>query len=168
MDDQVDIRFMDTPEKFYSMAEVVLKQVLELLKALSVLEREIFERNEKLEKDKEKAGIPYHQTAPGSKELWKEYSERYGQLVIPMCTEKLLRRGYAGSLGRPGKYDYLNTKCKIICMMKSAKKATVETCFYNGVETRQQFSVKNIDHEWKIDEIKYAFSNEPSWHADRI
>lgn len=168
MDNQIEIEFSDIPKKFYPTADVILTQVLELLKALNVLEREVYECNEKLDKEKVKAGIAYNQTAPGSKELWKEYSERYGRLVTLRCTAKLLKRGYARSFGKPGKYDYLNTKCKIVCTMKSAKKATIETFFHKGIDMKHQFIIKNIDDEWKIDEVKYGFSNETTWHIDEI
>lgn len=168
MDNQVEIEISNTSDKFYSTVDTVLAQVLELLKALSTLEREVYERTEKLNKKKFEAGIPFNQMAPGAKELWTEYIERYKRLVTPVCTERLLKRGYARSFGKPGKYDYINTKCKIVCTMKSTQKATIETFFHNGVDMRQEFIIKNIDNEWKIDEVKYSFSNETTWHTDGI
>ena len=168
MDNQVEIEFLNTSKKFYSTVDTVLLQVLELLKALSILEREVYERNEILNQKKFEAGIPYNQMAPGAKELWTEYFERYKRLVTPVCTERVLKRGFARSFGKPGKYDYLNTKCKIVCIMKSTQKVTIETFFHNGVDMKQQFILKNIDNEWKIDGIKYAFSNEAVWHVDGI
>lgn len=168
MDNSMEIEFLDTPEEFRSTAEVILTQLFELLKALSALEREVYERNEKLNEEKLQAGIPHNQMAPGSKELWDEYYERYEELVTSQCTEKLLRRGYAGSFGKPGKYDYVNTACKVVCTMKNAKKATIQTFFHKGVDMKHQFLIKNVDGEWEIDEVKYGFPDEPQWYADRI
>lgn len=168
MNNQVEIEISVPSEKFSLTADTVLAQTLELLNALNALERDIYERNEKLNKEKFIAGIPYNQIAPGAKELWKEYFEQYKRLVTPVCTERLLKRGYGRSFGKPGKYDYLNTKCKIVCMMKSAQKATIEVFFHDGVDMRQQFILKNIENEWKIDEVKYGFSNETTWHTDGI
>lgn len=170
MDNQIEFELLNTPEKFHPTVDTILTKLLELLKALSALEREIYERNNKLEKEKFKAGIPYNQTAPGSKELWKEYADRYKQLVTPVCTDRMLKLlskyGYIKSFGKPGKYDYINTKCKIVCTMKSGKKATIETFYHQGIDMKHQFIFKSIDNEWKIDEIKYGFCDDTTWHTD--
>lgn len=168
MDSQVEIEIINTSERFYATADTVLTQVMELLKALSALEREIYERNEALNREKLKAGIAYNQVAPGATELWEEYFDRYRQLVAPVCTERLLERGFGRSFGKPGKYDYLHSKCKIACMMKSAQKVTIQTFFHHGVNMKHQFIVKKIDGEWKIDEMKYGFSDETTWHISGI
>lgn len=42
------------------------------------------------------------------------------------------------------------------------------TAVHDGVDMRPQFILKNIENEWKIDEVKYGFSNETTWHTDGI
>ena len=158
----------DTPEKFAPMAEELVPFLAEHLRGLCALETEIFARSRELEAEKLKHGIPAYQTAPGSQELWEEYRERYGRLAAAFCTPKLLERGYAGSCGKPAKYEHLNTGCDVFFTMKSAKRAVVETSFHRGLLFRHQFVLKHTEAGWQADQVSYAHGQEDSWHIDHI
>lgn len=81
----VRVAIEDTPEKFRPAADEIVPPLLELLRARSALEAEIFARSRELEAKKLAAGIPQSQEAPGSEALWAEYERRYLELVQPRC-----------------------------------------------------------------------------------
>ena len=69
----MDIKLLDTPEKFRPMAEELVPPLVELLKARNDLEREIQERFQALEAEKPALGLPKNQMHPDDPALWEEY-----------------------------------------------------------------------------------------------
>ncbi len=165
---KIEINSDNTKEKYKSMKDELVYLLINLLCNLCLLEEEIFVRNQKMEDDKLKAGIPTNQTAPGFKELWLEYQERYKKFIIPVCTSDLIKRGYAKSIGNPAKYAYLNNECKIYFIMKSKSRAVIEIYFFYGINQKNQFVIKKIDDSWKLSEVRYGFANKTNWYIDHI
>lgn len=165
---QPEIVLLDTPEKFAGTKDEIIPKLVDLLRKINKLEKETFEKNKELVKAKAEAGLPEWQEAPGIRELYQEYEDRYNQLVASECTDKLLQRGCGKTFGNPPRYGYVDTGCKFIFTMKSAKKATVESDFFAGVDSKHRFIFRNIEGKWKIDEISYKFENEDSWHIYNI
>ena len=62
------VNYKNTPENYRAMAEIIIPPLLDLLKSLTLLEEEIFERNRALDKEKEALGIPSNQLHP----LWND------------------------------------------------------------------------------------------------
>lgn len=152
--------------KYAPLMNEICDPLFEMLKQHSVLEKEIFERDEQLEREKEKAGIPSYQTAPGWKELMKEYRERMYSLLKPNCTDKLLSRGYAGQYGNPQKFGYLNGDCVVEFKMRYADKASVETHYTKaGLAQKHKIVIRLTDGRWLVDELYYGFEKEKSWHS---
>lgn len=168
IDRTLNVQVVDTPETYWPMTEQLVPPVVELLKALSDLEEETFRRSQGLDAQKQAQGIPSHQTAPGWKELMAEYSARIYELASPWCTEKLLARGYGRSYGSPTCYGYLNGDFQIFFTMKSAKRAVIETRYYQSIEKAHQFVLRPAEGGWKIDEVSYRLSNEKTWHSFHI
>lgn len=164
----IEIVSEGTPEKHLPMMDVLITPLIELLKQLSELENEVFEKSTQLKEESIKAGNPTWREPAGRKELFAEYKEKYGQFVIPRCTEKLLKRGYASGCSKPASYDYVNTGCKIVFSMKTANRAVIETHYPHGVDAKHQFILRNIDGEWKIDSVKYGYGDEAIWHDYHI
>ena len=58
------VNYKNTPENYRIMAEIIIPPLLDLLKSLTLLEEEIFERNRALDKEKEALAIPVNQVHP--------------------------------------------------------------------------------------------------------
>ena len=64
------VNYKNTPENYRVMAEIIIPPLLNLLKSLTLLEEEIFERNRALDKEKEALGIPSNQLTLCGMILW--------------------------------------------------------------------------------------------------
>ncbi|GMK39583.1 hypothetical protein PCCS19_26370 [Paenibacillus sp. CCS19] len=165
-----DVDMSATAEKYKYMKDELLHFLFENLYNLCQLEKEIYIRSVQLNNEKLDLGIPSHQTHPHDKGLWAEYKDRYREMIMPICTETLIARGFAGSFGEPAEYDYLNTGCeKIFFIMKSRSRAVVEIHYEYGIGKMHQFVLQLKDGEWKINEKNYGFTSEiDRWHKDHI
>lgn len=161
----MDIKMIDTPEKFQPLAEEIVPTLVELLQARNALEAEIFARSIKLREEHTAAGIPQYQTGPGDQELYEEYARRYLELVTPHCTEKMMKWGAARSFGKPAKYDYLfgAPEPTVYFTMKSAKKAVVSTQNPVSYGYRYRFILRPVENSWKIDGVECAFGDSENW-----
>lgn len=158
----------ESAEKFRDKQNEICGFLFDLLRQLNALETEIYDRKRELDQKKTELGIPKSQIAPGEKELWAEYKSRLGELLKPVCTEKLLKCGYGGSYGKPTHYGYIDGECKVNFIMKTANRAVIKTHFSAGINQKQKFVIKNVDGKWLIDEVYYGFENEDTWNADTI
>ena len=163
-----NIQVVDTPEAYRPMAEQLVPPVLGLLKSLSDLETEIFRRSQGLDAQKQAQGIPSHQVAPGWKDLMTEYHNRIYDLASPLCTEKLLSKGYGRSYGSSPCYGYLDGDCQIFFTMKSAKRAVIETKYHESIDKAHQFVLRPEGDGWKLDAVSYRYSDDKTWHAFHI
>ncbi len=152
--------------KYAPLMNEVCEPLFELLKQQSALEKEMFERDKQLDIEKEKAGIPSYQTAPGWNELMAEYSERLRALLEKYCTENQLSRGFGISYGEPQKFGYLNGDCVVEFKMRYADKASVETHYTKaGLAQKHKIVIRLTDGRWLVDELYYGFEKEKSWHS---
>lgn len=159
----------ESVEKFKDKQDEICGFLFGLLREINALEKEIYERSEELKSKKEELGIPKHQVAPGEDELWDEYEQRLGEIVKPVCTEKLIKKRYGGSFGNPQKYAYIDGECTAKFIMKNAKRAMVETHFSQGGFKMHKFVIKEVDGKWLVDEVCYGFESNPEkWYADSI
>ena len=156
----------EAKDKFKDLQDVICKPLFELLRQINAAEEWAYERSEELEKKKRELGLPESQEAPGMDELWEEYGKRLSEITKPYCTEKLSANG--GSFGSPTKYAYIDEECKVVFIMKSAKKAVVETHFNAGVDEKNKFVFKDVDGKWLLDEVYYGFEDETAWYSDGI
>ena len=76
------VNYKNTPENYRAMVEIIIPPLLDLLKSLTLLEEEIFERNKALDKEKEALGIPANQVHPKWNDLMDEYFQRQIQLYL--------------------------------------------------------------------------------------
>ena len=159
----------EASEKFKDRQDEICGLLFDLLRKINVIERETFEWSEELKRQKAELGIPKHQVGPGEEELWDEYEERIGEVVKPVCTEKLLKKRYGGSYSSPQKYGYIDGECTVNFIMKTAKRAVVETHFKHGTDHMHKFVIKDIDGKWLVDEVYYGFASDPDkWYSDNI
>ncbi|MFV0517552.1 MAG: hypothetical protein ACK5MV_09155 [Aminipila sp.] len=153
---ETQIDTFKTNEKFLYMKDEIVSLIIKTLKSLCELEEEYT----LIEK---KQGASFFELS------WDDYKERYKAIIAPVCTEKLLKRGYADVLSSPATYAYLNTsKCKIDFIMKNEKKAVVETHFDNGIKQKHQITAINTPNGWKIDSFKYGYEDETTWNNYHI
>ena len=87
------VNYKNTPEKYQILAEIIITPLLDLLKSLTLLEEEIFERNRALDKEKEGLGISANQVHPKWNELMDDYFHRQIQLLTGRVTQKYFERG---------------------------------------------------------------------------
>ncbi len=152
--------------KYAPFMNEICEPLFELLKQQSALEKEMFERDKQLDIEKEKAGIPSYQTAPGWKELMAEYRERMYSLLKPNCTDKLLSRGCGGSYGEPQEFGYVNGDFYAEFKMRNPDKASVETHFEKaGMGQKHKFVIRLVGGAWLLDELYYGFEGKDSWHT---
>ena len=138
--------FLNTSPKYENKAEEILMPLLDLLKKLTLLEEEIFERDESLEAEKKELNISEHQVHPRWEDLMDEYYDRYTDLIEGRVSNKLLSKGYASSCGVPSVViDYIDV-----------------------TEMRHKFVLRLSENNWLIDEKYYGFAGENKWYSDRI
>ena len=154
----------ETPEKYRLNITSILQPLIKLLRDINKLEDSYFALNQQKNQEKLKQGIPAHQCYPGWKQVRQEYRQKYFNLIKPLCSEKLLKRGYALSLSKPNAFFYVNTDCKLKFIMKSAHKASVIFFYEWGIAKKDKFVLRNIDGQWKIDEFYYGFPDQKTWH----
>ena len=151
----MNIDISQTPEKFQYMKDEIIPILVEFLKKLTNLEDEY--------------QVLINKKSSKSALFWEEYKEKYKEIISPICTQKLMDRGYARSLSEPATYAYINAaSSKIDFIMKSAKKITIETHFAHGVDKKHQFSIIQTLDGWKIDSLKYGFEGETNWYIYHI
>ena len=158
----------EASEKFKPFQDDVCGMLFEMLRELAELEKDIFERDRAYNEQKLQNGIPKNQIYPEWKDLMDEYRMKYKGIVERRCTEKLLKRGYAGSFGSPQKYGYIDGECMANFKMRAFDKATVETHYKRSLEHKQKFSLVLIDGKWLLDAVYYGFENDKTWHVDNI
>lgn len=163
-----NISIVDTPEKYEKVADELIPFLTDFLRAANKLEEEIFIKDRKLDENKYKLGIPAHIIGPGQKEIFGEFRTRFAEMAKDKCMEELLKKGARGSFGSPSEYAYIDEKCEIVFMMKSAKKAVIETRFRHGTDMKHQFVFKLTDEGWRISGKKYGFRDETTWYKSDI
>ncbi len=156
----------EASEKFKDKQAEICELLFELLRKINALEKEIYERNEELDEKKKQQGKEHEFTAE-DKELWAEYEERLVELVKPHCAENL-SKNCGGDFGSPQKYGYIDGDCKVNFIMKSAKKAVVETHYHDGIDEKHKFVFKDVDGKWVLSEVYYGFEDESGWYSDSI
>ena len=160
---------LNTSSKYESTVSEILTQLLELLQKLTLLEEEIFERDEALEEEKKVLNISEHQVHPKWEALMDEYHDRYTELIVGRVSDKLLSKGYANSCGFPSNYSYAKgDDFEVELTMKSEKLATVIIDYVDVTEMRHKFVLRLSDNNWLIDEKYYGFAGEDKWYSDRI
>ena len=178
----IKIDYRDTPDKFREAADVVISYLIENLLVLNKIEEECSQLNEY-----QKRGIRIKGMPKDSDGIWALYRTRYGEAVSSFCTDKLIARGYAQSMGcvlrvlapdgapveekTYGQYAYLNDGCELAITMKSSKRAVVEIfcvdkrCF--DLDCWRKFILANTD-KWRLTDIKYKFHEEDKWKNDTL
>lgn len=159
----------EASEKFREKQEEICGVLFPLLRRINALEKEVYDRSQELNAKKAELGFTVNQLGPGEKELSAEYKERLGEIVKPCCTEKLIGKRYGSSFGSPQKYGYIDGDCRVNFIMKTAKRAVVETHYKHGVDSKHKFVLRDVDGKWLLDEVYYGFESEPDkWYSDNI
>ena len=163
------VNYKNTPENYRAMAEIIIPPLLNLLKSLTLLEEEIFERNRALDKEKEALGIPSNQLHPLWNELMDDYFQRQMQLLTGRVTQKCLEGGVRNSYGSPSEYNYVQRNdFSVDFIMTKAEKARVITHYQEALEMKHQFVLRLVDGNWLLDEKFYGFEDEETWYDDSL
>jgi len=154
------VNYKNTPEKYQTVAEIIITPLLDLLKSLTLLEEEIFERNRALDKEKEALGIPSNQLHPLWNDLMDDYFHRQIQLITGRVTQKCLEGGVRNSYGSPSEYNYVQRNdFSVDFIMTKAEEARVITHYQEALEMK---------HQLLLDEKFYGFEDEETWHLDSL
>lgn len=163
------VNYKNTPENYRAMAEIIIPPLLNLLKSLTLLEEEIFERNRALDKEKEALSIPTNQLHPKWNELMDNYFQRQMQLLTGRVTQKCLEGGVRNSYGSPSEYNYFQTNdFSVDFIMTKAEEARVITHYQEALEMKHQFVLRLVDGNWLLDEKFYGFEDEETWYGDLL
>ncbi|WNS71897.1 hypothetical protein RRU92_07115 [Streptococcus sp. DTU_2020_1001019_1_SI_AUS_MUR_006] len=163
------VNYKNTPEKYQAIAEKIIPDLLDLLKSLTLLEEEIFERNRALDKEKEGLGIPSNQLHPLWNELMDDYFQRQMQLLTGRVTPQYLQRGPRNSYASPSEYNYVQTNdFSVDFIMTKAEEARIITHFQEALEMKHQFVLRLVDGNWLLDEKFYGFEDEETWYLDSL
>ena len=163
------VNYKNTPENYRAMAEIIIPPLLDLLKSLTLLEEEIFERNRALDKEKEALAIPANQVHPKWNELMDDYFQRQMQLLTGRVTQKCLEGGVRNSYGSPSEYNYVKRNdFSVDFIMTKAEEARVITHYQEALEMKHQFLLRLVDGNWLLDEKFYGFEDEETWYLDSL
>ena len=163
------VNYKNTPEKYQTLAEIIIPPLLDLLKSLTMLEEEIFDRNRALDKKKEGLGIPANQLHPMWNELMDDYFQRQMQLLTGRVTQKYLEGGVRNSYGSPSEYNYVKRNdFSVDFIMTKAEEARIITHFQEALEMKHQFVLRLVDGNWLLDEKFYGFEDEGTWYLDSL
>lgn len=163
------VNYKNTPEKYQTVAEIIITPLLDLLKSLTLLEEEIFERNRALDKEKEALGIPSNQLHPLWNDLMDDYFHRQIQLITGRVTQKCLEGGVRNSYGSPSEYNYVKRNdFSVDFIMTKAEEARVITHYQEALEMKHQFVLRLVNENWLLDEKFYGFEDEETWHLDSL
>ena len=163
------VNYKNTPENYRAMVEIIIPPLLDLLKSLTLLEEEIFERNRALDKEKEGLGIPANQIHPKWNELMDDYFHRQMQLLTGRVTQYYLEGGVRISYGSPSEYNYVKRNdFSVDFIMTKAKEARVITHYQEALEMKHLFVLRLVDGNWLLDEKFYGFEDEETWYGDLL
>ena len=163
------VNYKNTPENYRAMAEIIIPPLLNLLKSLTLLEEEIFERNRALDKEKETLGIPSNQLHPLWNELMDDYFQRQMQLLTGRVTQKCLEEGVRNTYGSPSEYNYVQRNdFSVDFIMTKAEEARVITHYQEALEMKHQFVLRLVDGNWLLDQKFYGFEDEETWYLDSL
>ena len=163
------VNYKNTPENYRAMVEIIIPPLLNLLKSLTLLEEEIFERNRALDKEKEALSIPANQVHPKWNELMDDYFQRQMQLLTGRVTQKCLEGGVRNSYGSPSEYNYVQRNdFSVDFIMTKAEEARVITHYQEALKMKHQFVLRLVDGNWLLDEKFYGFEDEETWHLDSL
>ena len=163
------VNYKNTPERYQTLAEIIITPLLDLLKSLTLLEEEIFERNRALDKEKEALAIPANQVHPKWNELLDDYFQRQMQLLTGRVTQKYLERGPRNSYASPSEYNYVQTNdFSVDFIMTKAEEARIITHYQEALEMKHQFVLRLVDGNWLLDQKFYGFEDEETWYGDLL
>ena len=163
------VTYKNTPEKYQTVAEIIITPLLDLLKSLTLLEEEIFERNRALDKEKEALGIPSNQLHPLWNDLMDDYFHRQIQLITGRVTQKCLEGGVRNSYGSPSEYNYVQRNdFSVDFIMTKAEEVRVITHYQEALEMKHQFVLRLVDGNWLLDEKFYGFEDKETWYLDSL
>ena len=163
------VNYKNTLENYRAMVEIIIPPLLDLLKSLTLLEEEIFERNRALDKEKEALAIPANQVHPKWNELMDDYFQRQMQLLTGRVTQKCLEGGVRNSYGSPSEYNYVKRNdFSVDFIMIKAEEARIITHFQEALEMKHQFVLRLVDGNWLLDEKFYGFEDEETWYLDSL
>ena len=163
------VNYKNTPENYRAMVEIIIPPLLDLLKSLTLLEEEIFERNRALDKEKEALAIPANQLHPKWNDLMDDYFQRQKQLLTGRVTQKYLEGGVRNSYGSPSEYNYVKRNdFSVDFIMTKAEEARIITHYQEALEMKHQFVLRLVDGNWLLDEKFYGFEDEETWYLDSL
>ena len=146
------VNYKNTPDNYRAMAEIIIPPLLNLLKSLTLLEEEIFERNRVLDKEKEALGIPANQVHPKWNDLMDDYFHRQMQLLTGQVTQKSLEEGVRNTYASPSEYNYVKRNdFSVDFIMTKAEEARVITHYQEALEMKHQFVLRLVDGNWLLD-----------------
>jgi len=167
---KMNVTIKTTSKKYEKMLDELVPPLFELLKELDALEREIFERDCAMNREKSALKIPFNQLHPKWMELVSEYRARFKDLIDGRVSENLMARGYANRFGEPSEYFYVSNRefSLEITMQKDDMLSAVTHYKRSSLDMKHKFVLRLIDGRWMLDEKYYGYEDENTWYLDGI
>ena len=161
-DKRLEINTSQTPKNLCHLANEIITFLVESLQKIDLLDKEVFERNEVL-LNPDKPNL----IQPGEMELASEYIERRKTITDSISSKSQEDFGYLP--GNPSRYDYLNDSViKIDFIMKSNNRAVIEIEYEYFTKRKDQFVIKKVGNNWKIDSRNLLLSREDGWKKTKV
>lgn len=109
---------------------------------------------------------------PDEKHDWDALRERYGEIVMDRCTEKLLAKPYGRSIYSEITYVFADADFgdgTLVFKMNKPKRADIEVRYKRGRQNcGDRFTLVNQNGQWLVDAHNWTTDYDNVWHRGHI
>ena len=146
----------------------ILPTFIAFLRDLTKLEESTQRKSQALEREKLEDGLSDFARTPEIEKLWVHYHEQFEKLAAPLCSSKLLQRGYAETFAAPARFHYINNGCRLSVAFPDEHTIEIIAEDFSKLQQKDRFILRYIDNKWLIDEVYYTYPNSERWYMDSI
>ena len=146
----------------------ILPTFIAFLRDITRLEENTQRKSQILEREKLEDGLSDFARTPEIEKLWIHYHEQFEKLATPLCSPKLLQRGYAETFATPARFHYINNGCRLSVAFPDEHTIEIIAKDFSKLQQKDRFILRNIENKWLIDEVYYTYPNSERWYMDSI
>lgn len=146
----------------------ILPTFITFLRDITRLEESTQRKSQTLEREKLEDGLSDFARTPEIEKLWVQYHEQFEKLAVPLCSPKLLQRGYAETFATPARFHYINNGCRLSVAFPDEHTIEIIAKDFSKLQQKDRFILRNIENKWLIDEVYYTYPNSERWYMDSI
>ena len=146
----------------------ILPTFIAFLRDITRLEENTQRKSQILEREKLEDGLSYFARTPEIEKLWIHYHEQFEKLATPLCSPKLLQRGYAETFATPARFHYINNGCRLSVTFPNEHTIEIIAEDFSNFQQKDRFILRFMDNKWLIDEVYFAYPNSERWYMGNI